>query len=58
MDSETLRTSDPPHQHDDDLTMMHNSSVLATDVSNDGTILGHDVTHARRHPQHHERELR
>jgi hypothetical protein len=58
MDSETLRTSDPPHQHDNNLAMMHNLSVLATDVSNDGAILGHNVTHARRQPQHQERELR
>ena len=39
VDYEALRTSDLPYQRDDDL-MMHDSSVLAVDVSNDGTLLG------------------
>ena len=39
VDYETLRTSDLPYQRNDDL-MMHDSSVLAVDVSNDGTLLG------------------
>jgi WD40 repeat-containing protein SMU1 len=34
-----LRTSDLPYQLNDQL-MMHDSSVLAMDVSNDGTLLG------------------
>ena len=39
VDFEALRTSDLPYQRDDDL-MMHDSPVLALDVSNDGTLLG------------------
>ena len=36
---EKLRTSDLPYQLNDQL-MMHDSSILAMDVSNDGTLLG------------------
>ena len=39
VDFEKLRTSDLPYQRRDDL-MMHESSVLAVDVSHDGSLLG------------------
>ena len=39
IDFEKLRTSDLPYQRNDDL-MMHDSSVLAMNVSHDGTLLG------------------
>jgi len=39
IDFEKLRTSDLPYQRNDDL-MMHESSILAMDVSHDGTLLG------------------
>ena len=39
MDYEKLRTSDLPYQRNDDL-MMHDSSILAMNVSHDGTLLG------------------
>ena len=40
---EKLRTSDLPYQLNDQL-MMHVSSILAMDVSNDGTLLGTTCT--------------
>lgn len=39
IDFEKLRTSDLPYQKEDDL-MLHDSSVLAMDVSRDGSLLG------------------
>ncbi len=39
IDFETLQTLDLPYQRDDDL-MMHDSLVLAVDVSNNGMMLG------------------
>jgi hypothetical protein len=37
-----LRISNLPHRRVDD-PMMHDSSALAADASNDGTMLGRDV---------------